>query len=126
MVPGFDGAAPVDTIATATDSPSSTMAARLRVADARARQQARQGCANGRLPATGLHDQLRLDDDARRLGERAMLRYAWSMRALHRTWKVARTIADLDDRPNVDVDAVAEAIALRHLREPTPATSPAQ
>ena len=59
-----------------------------------------------------------------------MTRYGWSMRALHRTFKVARTIADLDGTPAVGADAVAEAIALRHVRDagalapprPTPMT----
>ena len=99
-------------------SPSATAVARHRVAAARARQQARQGCANGRLAAAALHDRLHLEADARDLGERAMTRFAWSMRALHRAFKVARTIADLDARPTVNAEAVAEAIALRHVRDP--------
>ena len=42
--------------------------------------------------------------------------------ALHRTLKVARTIADLAQRPEIHGDDVAEAIGLRRLLEPiTPA-----
>ena len=104
---------------------SATAVARQRVSHARARQQARQGCSNGRVPASALYDRLRLDDDARLLGERAMTRFGWSMRALHRAFKVARTIADLDARPTVGTDAVAEAIALRHVRDADAMTSPA-
>jgi magnesium chelatase family protein len=84
------------------------------VAAARARQLDRQGCANGRLEAAELDSRLALAAAAKRLAHEAMARYGWSMRALHRTLKVARTIADIDSTATVGVEAVAEAIALRH------------
>lgn len=97
---------------------------RARVAAARLRQTARQGCSNGRLTAAALADRpaLGLDDAAVRLAERAMGRFGWSMRGFHRTLKVARTIADLDDEARVGTEAVAEAIALRSPRPSPPGT----
>ncbi len=82
---------------------SGSARARLRVAVARARQRRRQGCLNGRLAAGDVASRLGLTPAAAGLARRAMDHYGWSMRALHRTLKVARTIADLDA---IDLDAV--------------------
>ena len=98
--------------------------ARERIRQARERQLGRQGCLNGRLDVPARFDRLRIETAARQLGEQAVTRLGWSMRGLHRTLKVARTIADLDGRPGVDIDAVAEAIALRHVRAPMGVAGP--
>ena len=65
---------------------------------------------------------LRAEDLAGLPGEHrfalAARRFDWSMRSLHRTLKVARTIADLAQRPVVEGDDVAEAVGLRRQLEP--------
>ena len=89
-----------------------------RVLDARRRQVARQGKCNAALAPAELEDTLALTEPARRLAAGAVHRFDWSMRALHRTLKVARTIADLAQRPAVVSDDVAEAVGLRRQLEP--------
>lgn len=91
-----------------------------RVRDARRRQMSRQGKRNGDLAAADLEPNLTVTGAARQLAAQAGRRFGWSMRALHRTLKVARTIADLAPRPAVAEDDVAEAIALRRQLEPAP------
>ena len=89
-----------------------------RVLEARRRQLARQGKGNAELAPAELEDRLALSGPARRLAAGAACRFDWSMRALHRMLKVARTIADLAQRPTVEGDDVAEAIGLRRQLEP--------
>ena len=89
-----------------------------RVLDARQRQWARQGKRNGDLAAAELEENLALTDPARRLAAQAARRFDWSMRALHRTLKVARTIADLAQRGEIEGDDVAEAVGLRRQLDP--------
>jgi magnesium chelatase family protein len=89
-----------------------------RVLAARRRQLDRQGKGNAELAPAELEDKLVLTGPARRLAAGAARRFDWSMRALHRTLKVARTIADLAQRPAVEGDHVAEAVGLRRQLEP--------
>ena len=84
-----------------------------RVAAARERQRLRQERCNGDLLAGELQRHLGLAPAAADLAARAAARFGWSMRALHRALKVARTIADLAGRERTLADDVAEAIALR-------------
>ena len=91
--------------------PSAAVAAR--VAEAAARQQARQGCANARLAPAALDTQARLADAAARFLTQAGQRLGWSGRGLHRALKVARTIADLAGSPAVEVVHLAEALQYR-------------
>ena len=93
-------APPAELLALPDGEPSATVAAR--VAAARARQLARQGCPNARLDAAGVDAAVGADE---RLG--------WSGRALHRTLKVARTIADLAGAARVGSVHVAEAMQYR-------------
>ena len=95
-----------------------------RVLEARQRQISRQGKRNADLAPVELEDKLALTAPARALAAQAARRFDWSMRALHRTLKVARTIADLAQRQAIDGDDVAEAVGLRRQLEPL-APSPA-
>ena len=90
---------------------SATVAAR--VAAARARMQARQGVPNGVLEAAGLAEVAALEPDARACLNRTAERLGWSGRAVHRTLKVARTVADLAGSAAVQVSHVAEAAQWR-------------
>ncbi len=81
------------------------------VARARDRQHARQGCLNARADANRLLDAV--DVEARELLALATERMLLSARASHRVLRVARSIADLDDSPNVTAVNLGEALTLR-------------
>ncbi len=84
-----------------------------RVAAARTRQLARQGCANAALQAAMLDAVCPLDDAASRFVHLAAARLGWSGRALHRVLKVARSIADLAGVQNIGIVHLAEAMQYR-------------
>lgn len=96
----------------------STTTVAARVNAARLRQFNRQGKTNGALAGSELEQCLALTADAHRIATQAARRFAWSLRGLHRTLKVARTIADLAQRESVDAADVAEAVGLRRQLEP--------
>ncbi len=98
--------APADLLALPEGETSAVVAAR--VAAARARQLARQGCSNASLSAAQLDEFCPLDAAAGRFLQLAATRLGWTGRSLHRAIKVARSVADL---------AGAEAIAVVHLAE---------
>jgi magnesium chelatase family protein len=79
-----------------------------RVAAARTLQLQRQRVPNGLLEAAQIDALCAADEAARRFLQSAAERLGWSGRRLHRTVKVARTIADL---------AAAEAITVTHMAE---------
>ncbi|MBL8998945.1 MAG: ATP-binding protein, partial [Gemmatimonadetes bacterium] len=90
---------------------SATVAAR--VAAARSRALARQGCANALLPPQALADHAVLEAPARALLDRSAERLGWSARSFHRVLRVARTVADLAGAEHLGAAHVAEAIQLR-------------
>ncbi len=99
------------------DAPAgeSSACVRERVAQARARQLQRAGTANANLnQAQTLHDCALspADDD---LLEKAMDRLQLSARSMHRILRVARTIADLDDKADIERSHLTEAIGYRQL-----------
>jgi magnesium chelatase family protein len=93
--------------------PSETVAER--VARARERSLSRQGELNQRLAGKALESHAALDDAARKFLNTAAARLGWSGRAIHRSLRVARTIADLASAPQVLVTHVAEAIQYRRV-----------
>ncbi len=84
-----------------------------RVAKARALAMARQGVPNALLQPADLDLHAPLDAAARALLAQAATQLAWSARAYHRVLRLARTVADLAEQPQLGVSAVAEAIQLR-------------
>ena len=98
-------------------SSESTLTVRRRVEAARRRQLTRQPDCNGRLDLAALDGCLAIAPQAGQLAAQASRRFHWSMRGLHRTLRVARTIADLAGFDTVEPDHVAEAIALRRALE---------
>ncbi len=88
---------------------------RERVERARTRQLERQGSLNSELNGGGIatHCALSLQDD--RLLERAMTSLSLSSRAYHRILRLARTITDLAEQPNIRTPHLSEAIAYRRL-----------
>lgn len=93
-----------------------------RVKVARDIQHARGGL-NANLDVAATRRHCRLDADAERLLERAVDRLQLSARAHQRIVRVARTIADLEGRPEIDRLHVAEAVGYRQLDRGRPADS---
>lgn len=91
----------------------SSAAVRSRVMSARERQQARQGKPNAHLGPGELEAVIAATTAARHLLERAADGLAFSARAVHRTLRVARTLADLAGDAAVDTPHMAEAIGFR-------------
>ena len=95
---------------------SGTAAARTQVREARNRQRAREG---GRLVFNAMmrpRDVMKfcaLSEEGAALLEGGVRAYQLSARSVHRTLRVARTIADLGARDLIDVPEVAEALRLR-------------
>lgn len=112
---------------TGSADPSSCItsaAVRQRVAAARRLQSERQRRPNGLLGPAGINERIALTPAAAALAQRAMSRFGWSMRGLHRIYKVSRTIADLAGERQIGEDAVAEAIALRRHLDSASASRP--
>ena len=97
-------------VATAAE-PSAAVA--VRVARARQRALDRQGTINADLDPAGLQMHARLASDAQTLLLRVGALGGWSGRSVHRTLKVARSIADLAGADTLAVSHVAEALQYR-------------
>ncbi|HET6617478.1 MAG TPA: YifB family Mg chelatase-like AAA ATPase [Gemmatimonadota bacterium] len=98
-----------------TAEPSSVV--RERVSAARARQASR-GRPNAALVPGRAANWARLTSDGRRLLEGAHARLGLSARAHVRILRVARTIADLEERETIDPRDIAEAVQYRALDRP--------
>ena len=90
-----------------------TPAMRERVQLAQAKQCARSGRSNARLPDAELERIAEPTPDAARLLGRAFERLGLSARAARRALRVARTIADLGGAPRIEAPAMAEALGFR-------------
>ena len=86
-----------------------------RVEQTRARQIARQGKANNLLSAPELEKHCELKDGDKALLEHAITKMGLSTRAYHRVLKVARTLADMQDRMHPDTENISEALSYRTL-----------
>lgn len=86
---------------------------RRRVLAARSRQLARQGCLNSALRAPGLRRFARLTPASVRLLEQCGAAGELTARGFHRAWRVARTLADLEDSAEVGDRHVLEALGYR-------------
>ena len=74
---------------------------------------ARQGKPNHALSGQEIDAHTLAEETALRFLDNAAARLGWSARGLHRTLKVARTIADLGAAPRITLEHVAEALQYR-------------
>ncbi|KJY14153.1 YifB family Mg chelatase-like AAA ATPase [Coxiella burnetii] len=86
-----------------------------RVCETRARQVERQQKPNAWMSTDDLCTHCRLDSNDERFIQSAISRLALSARGYHRFLKVARTIADLAQSPNIERPHLAEALGYRML-----------
>ena len=88
-----------------------------RVSTARQRQIQRQNTCNAQLSAQQLDTILQSSEDIRELAIMAMERLNLSARAMHRSLRVARTIADLNNAECVELSHFSEALGYRQQLE---------
>ncbi|RYY77020.1 MAG: ATP-dependent protease [Gammaproteobacteria bacterium] len=88
---------------------------RERVEQTRARQVERQGKANNLLSAPELEKHCQLVDADKALLEHAITKMGLSTRAYHRVLKVARTLADMQQKNQPDTENISEALSYRTL-----------
>lgn len=86
---------------------------RERVVAARERQVARSGRPNSRLGVREMESVCGLDDETKSYFRQSLKTLNCSTRAYHRTLRVARTIADLDDRAQIQSRDLQEALLYR-------------
>ncbi len=86
-----------------------------RVEAARSRQLARQQKCNALLSVTEVDTFCAPDTQGKELLRLAITRLDLSARAYHRVLKLARSIADLEDRATVDSHHIAEAVQYRRM-----------
>ena len=84
-----------------------------RVVNAQQKQQQRQGKLNSQLATKELEYQCVLNQECEELLVKASDKLHLSARAYHRIIKLARTIADLSDNDQIQIDHVREALAFR-------------
>jgi len=70
---------------------------------------------NAQMSSRHIKTHCKIDDASRRLLESAIDKLGLSARAFNRVLKIARTIADLEDKPDIQVDHISEAIQYRNL-----------
>jgi len=93
----------------------SSQSIRERVEQSRARQLQRQGKANHLLTAPELEKYCPLHNSDKALLEHAIMKMGLSTRAYHRVLKVARTLADMQNKAQPDTENITEALSYRAL-----------
>ena len=96
----------------ALEAPSDIQCLKQTIERAYSSQILRQGKANARLDAGRIHTEIRNT----RIGpslQRTLEKRVQSARSLHKVWKVARTIADLDDARHIGEAHVIKALSFR-------------
>lgn len=116
-------AVPIDVLARSgheqtISATSSETRARAAIRAARERALQRQGVLNAGLDAPATERLCQPDAEGLALLEKAAERMALSARSWHRTLRVARTLADLNEQPGIRRAEIAEALVYRHRGTP--------
>ncbi len=93
----------------------SAVTARQQVMAAHQIQQQRQGKSNAALSVAELSTYCAMPAETEDFLQRAATKLKLSMRVFHRTIKVARTIADLENQSQINIDHIGEALGYRAL-----------
>ena len=93
----------------------SAVLARQQVMAAHQIQQQRQGKSNAALSVAELSSYCAMPAETEDFLQRAATKLKLSMRVFHRTIKVARTIADLENQAQINTDHIGEALGYRAL-----------
>lgn len=88
---------------------------RARVMDARTRQLARQGKSNSELTVNELQQYASIETEGQKLLQQVMNKFNLSARVYHRLVKLARTIADIENMPQLTAQHVSEVLMYRCL-----------
>lgn len=94
-------------------SGDSSSQVRERVTQCRMHQRTRQGCLNSELAGPALLEACALQPPVREWFESACDRQSLSARSIHRTLRVARTLADMAGEPGVNESRLLEALGYR-------------
>lgn len=88
------------------------------VEEVRTLQIKRQGCLNAQLTPAGCESFCTFGTKEQAFLEKVMERLKLSARAYHRLLKVARTLADMKEQPNIDSTVLQQALAFKQVLEP--------
>jgi magnesium chelatase family protein len=81
----------------------------------RSRSQSKAFINNSMIPPKDVGDACQLTTEAAELLKKVMSEYFISARSYNKILKIARTIADLEEKPIIGVDEVSEAVSYRCL-----------
>jgi len=105
---------PSSTLLNSTELAENSTSVKARVIQAHALQLRRQGCANALLAGADLKKFCALGAKEKGFLQTAMDNIKLSARGLHRTLRVARTIADLEGVTTLSTEHISEALAYRN------------
>lgn len=106
---------PIDyqTLLSDTARPENSATVQARVVKARERQTERQSCPNAELVGQSLETHCKLNDAAKQQLYRVLKNLSLSGRSIHRVLKLARTLADLAEKQEIEVEHINEALSYR-------------
>lgn len=87
----------------------------MRALEARGRQLARQGYPNSHMNVRAVRELCAIDERSVSLLRSAIQKLGLSARAYHRVLRLARTIADIEEKDRIAAAHIAEAIQYRSL-----------
>ena len=118
QVPPLDSAEMISATqgqASASDGLRTLHQIRAKVDQARALQNTRQGCLNSHLSGLQLNAVIQQSEVPQELLELASRNLDMSMRSFYKTWRIARTIADLAESTRVEKEHFLEALGYRSM-----------